>query len=95
MLGCISRVNRRCEWLRQPSLKVLEKEEGNNELRRKLGELIRLVEQFQDSVPEQLSDEVLLLIVSSLLYCCYSSAETISPMAGGCRGFQQNSGGTC
>ena len=49
---------------------MLEKEEENNELRRKLGELIRLVEQFQDSVPEQLSEEVLLLNIFPLLICC-------------------------
>ena len=42
---------------------MLEKEEENNELRRKLGELIRLVEQFQDSVPEEAFDEVLYLTV--------------------------------
>lgn len=40
------------------ALQVLEKEEEANELRRKLGELIRLVEQFQDTVPEDLSKEV-------------------------------------
>ena len=39
-------------------LQVLEKEEEGNELRRKLGELIRLVEQLQEANSEEAFDEV-------------------------------------